>query len=290
MKTLLYLLFFLFFIVSCNNAKNDIESVSKDANNTIDSILDSQFNTGNNLIIDSSRIDSFYNQFDYKKWYKLSDYFSVYRYKDSFIGIGIDLMISHTTKVDAFEVLNNYFSYKGYYQNENNNYIDSFSSFRIEEFPRKSIFSSDSITLFIICTKGVTKSIVENYLLANADGCGLQLIIKLSNIDFNQFGEPLIATYIKPNLQYINEKDIASILKTNHYNNIQSLDYYDSFIPIQFARNGNYIYTYSDDFNWRINNNELGINFPSRHVYELKNGKLKVVWSSEIDLFGVPCD
>ena len=290
MKTLPFLLFFLFFIVSCNNAKNDIESESKDSNKTIDSILDSQFNNGINQIIDSSRIDSLYNQFDYTKWYKLSDYFSVYRYKDSFIGIGIDLMVSHTTKIDAFEVLNNYFSYRGFYQNENNNFIDSFSSFRIEEFPRKSIFSSDSINLFIICTKGITKTKVEKYLLANADGCGLQLIIKLFNIDFNQFGEPLIATYDTPYLHYVNENNIASLLKTYHYNNIQSLDYYDSFIPVQFARNGKLIFTYSDDFKWKNDNNVQGINFPSRQIYELNNGKLKEIWSSEIDLFGVPCD
>lgn len=56
-----------------------------------------------------------------------------------------------------------------------------------------------------------------------------------------------------------------------------------------FATNGNKYYLYADDFRWN-SKEESNCVFPGRMVVTRKKGKLEIVWSKSLDLFGIPCD
>lgn len=278
MKSILFLTLAVFFF-SCSGKK-----IKTDKEVTNSKVLKS---INNNIIIDTSEITK--NPKKIKNWSAINDYYGVYQFSKNITGIGFEIVegnnmslldslikdgISKTDTIDKNMVLD-----------KTGNYNILFS----KKLSQSILKNDTSREFFIYCTKGLTKAKIEQVLYGTTD-CTSVLILKLSKIDTQVYGYPVIASKKRYNLLYKVNPDFQKGLE--NYQNIlnKKSDYKDSIISKQFAFNSNLYLAYSDDFKWFATNNRSKCLFPSRMVLTIKGKSAKVDWVDDLDLFGIPCD
>jgi cell division protein FtsL len=221
-----------------------------------------------------------------KKWSDVDDYYGVYRFSKDITGIGFEIDESTNALLDSLV------------KNVNpevdsvNHVIDKTGSYNIFYSNKlsKSILENDtSREFFIYCTRGTTKAKIEKVLYGSTD-CTAILILKLSKIDTQLFGHPLIASKKRFDLIYKENRNLQNGLEKYQYIWDKKSDYKDSIIAKQFASNSKLFLAYSDDFNWFASQNKSKCLFPSRMVFKLNGKSAKLEWIKDLDLFGIPCD
>lgn len=221
-----------------------------------------------------------------KKWSDVDDYYGVYRFSKDVTGIGFEIDEGTNSLLDSLvkkinpeiDSVNNVLDKTGTY--------NIFYSNRLS----KSILENDTSREFVIyCTRGTTKAKIEKVLYGSTDCSGI-LILKLSKIDTQLFGHPLIASKKRLELIYKENRNLQNGLE--RYQNIwdKKSDYKDSIIAKQFAWNSKLFLAYSDDFRWFATQNKSKCFFPARMVFKLNGKSAKREWVSGLDLFGIPCD
>ena len=280
MNFLFSLIFLTFWILSCTTKQNDI--VRQSSNNSKE--LDSD---RINYIKDSIRSDSLYGLFDYSKWYTISDYFSVYKFSDTIIGIGIEIGDgTHYKEIDNLINFEFYHNYSTKRKNDLLNYLNlSLKNIENDHFRR----SFSEIDFNIICQKGIARAKAIDAFIASGE-CNGMFIIRLTNIDFEKFGEPLIASKKRINLNQAGNLKYDKLLIENYKNEIKNADYFDTIPPKYIGESEGLIFAYSDDFKWYLGESKSNVFFPERIIFKQKNNSLERVWSNCLDLFGIPCD
>ncbi len=221
------------------------------------------------------------------KWSEVDDFFPVYKFSDQLFGIGIEIGNGGNYKlIDS--LVKNY-----------NVYSDSFGVIIDTSGPytvKKSVllenvfYNNDTTKFFnIICQYGKTKAKITDVFVGMTD-CSEVLILKLSPIDTQKFGFPLIAIKKDLDLKYSKDNIFQrKLVEFNKWSN-QKADFTDSIIPVQFAKNDSQFFIYSDDFKWfSRENGYIECLYPARSIYTIKDKKVIYEWSAGLDLFGIPC-
>ncbi|WP_312075972.1 hypothetical protein [Chryseobacterium sp.] len=140
-----------------------------------------------------------------------------------------------------------------------------------------------------------TKSFQECHVtkvVFQSNDCGNDYIAYILNVDKSITGNPLIASEQEIPLRYntnYSEKNlkIKKFASKESTENIYGLGNYN---PIIFSNYKNLYFTYYDDFKWFEKHSTSDFQFPERAVFEINSdGKIKLLWSSEMDLLGLPC-
>lgn len=122
--------------------------------------------------------------------------------------------------------------------------------------------------------------------------CGNDYIAYILNVDKNQIGHPLIASEKEIPLKYENDyKEINKTIKKSAAKESTENNYgFGNYNPLVYGNYKNLYFTYYDDFKWYNKKSGSNCQFPERAIFELDSkGKAKVLWSSEMDLLGLPC-
>lgn len=147
---------------------------------------------------------------------------------------------------------------------------------------------------FIYGTKGMAKGAVQKVLFQSSE-CGNDYIAYIIAVNQSKTGTPLIATEHEMPLKYgqnysgINSK-IKAFSKDEATENLSGTE--NVYQPKTFADyGGNIFFTYHDDFlGYDSKSARAKVQFPERAVYTVaKDGKVKLLWSEEMDLLGLPC-
>jgi hypothetical protein len=114
--------------------------------------------------------------------------------------------------------------------------------------------------------------------------------MKLSTIDTNKYGQPVIASKKRYDLSYQGDPYLQKGVE--NYQDVwnKKSDYKDSVIAKQFASNTTLFFAYSDDFNWFESKNKSKSLFPLRMIFRSSGKSAKLEWVNGLDLFGVGCD
>jgi len=158
---------------------------------------------------------------------------------------------------------------------------------RFEEIFKKEIKEN----FYVYGTKSVQECKVKRVVFQSNE-CGSDYIAYILNIDKKITGNPLIAsekeiplTYGK-NYSKINKliKNFAAKESTeNTYGN-------GNYNPIIYSNVDSLYFTYYDDFEWYKKNSKSDCQFPERAIFSIDSkGKIKLLWSTEMDLLGLPC-
>lgn len=122
--------------------------------------------------------------------------------------------------------------------------------------------------------------------------CGNDYIAYILNVDKNQIGHPLIASEKEIPLKYDNDyKEINKTIKKSASKESTENNYgFGNYNPLVYGNYKNLYFTYYDDFKWYDKKSRSNCQFPERAIFELDSkGKAKMLWSSEMDLLGLPC-
>ena len=144
---------------------------------------------------------------------------------------------------------------------------------------------------FVYGTKSSQECMVKKVVFQSND-CGNDYIAYILNVDKNTIGNPLIASEKEIPLSYgknysIENKSIKKFASKESTENMYGLGHYN---PIVFSHYNNLYFTYYDDFQWFDKNLFSDCQFPERAVFDVNSqGKIKLLWSSEMDLIGLPC-
>lgn len=221
-----------------------------------------------------------------KKWSDVDDYYGVYRFSKDITGIGFEIDEGTNSLLDSLikkinpeiDSVNNILDKTGTY--------NIFYSNRLS----KSILENDTSREFVIyCTRGTTKAKIEKVLYGSTD-CTAILILKLSKIDTQLVGNPLIASKKRFDLIYKENRNLQNGLEKYQHIWDKKSDYTDSIVTKQFALNSKLFLAYSDDFRWFATQNKSKCFFPARMVFKLNGKSAKREWVSGLDLFGIACD
>lgn len=144
---------------------------------------------------------------------------------------------------------------------------------------------------FVYGTKSFQKGTVRRVVFQSTE-CGNDYIAYILNIDKNRIGNPLIASEKEIPLKYgnhyseVNKSIKKSAAKESTENNY-GLGNYN---PIVYGNHKNLYFTYYDDFKWYDKKSGSKCQFPERAIFEIDaKGKVNLLWSSEMDLLGLPC-
>lgn len=146
-------------------------------------------------------------------------------------------------------------------------------------------------SFFVFGTKSSQKCKVERVVFQSNE-CGNDYIAYILNVDKNMIGNPLIASENKIRLHYGNNyikvnkkikafasKEATEVMYGNGKYNLKV-----------FSNYKNIYFTYYDDFKWYNKNSDSDCQFPERTAFEISaDGKIKLLWNSEMDLLGLPC-
>ncbi len=172
-------------------------------------------------------------------------------------------------------------------------YYDTFSAGpwiynkRFEDVFKKEMKDS----YFVYGTKGSQKSEIKRIIFQSTE-CGNDYIAYILNIDKKQIGNPLIASENEIPLQYgRNYKEINQSIKKSASKESTENNYgHGNYNPIVYGNYKNLYFTYYDDFKWHNRNSGSNCQFPERAIFETDSkGKVSMLWSSEMDLLGLPC-
>jgi hypothetical protein len=243
--------------------------------------------TTQNLVIDTALYSA--NHKGVKHWSDLSDYYGVYRFANNITGIGFETLSGiDKTLLDSLYQRGT----SGSDSTEKDVLVDTTGSYSIHYSKKLSdlILDNDTAKIFYIyCTRGMTKATIEKVLYGTTD-CTSVLILNLSKIDTQQFGQPVIASKKRINVSFKCDQRIQKAVSINEMLMNEKADYKDSIRYQQFAYNSQLFFTYSDDFKWFGAKEGSKCLFPSRSAYRISGNSAKIDWSDSLDLFGIPCD
>jgi len=146
-------------------------------------------------------------------------------------------------------------------------------------------------SLFVYGTKSDQKCKIKTVVFQSNE-CGNDYIAYILNLNQNIIGNPLIASEKEIPLNY--HKDNSAIYpqikKFAAKESTENMYGAGKYKPIIFSTYKNLYFTYYDDFKWFSKNSYSDCQFPERAVFEVNSqGKIKYLWSSEMDLLGLPC-
>jgi len=158
---------------------------------------------------------------------------------------------------------------------------------RFENVFRKKMKDS----LFVYGTKSGQLCKIKKVVFQSND-CGNDYIAYI--LDFNQkiSGNPLIASEKEIPLNYNNDNSVINpkIKKFAAKESTETMYGVGKYNPVIFSNYNNLYFTYYDDFKWYNKDSGSDCQFPERAVFEVDpQGKIKTLWSSEMDLLGLPC-
>ncbi len=158
---------------------------------------------------------------------------------------------------------------------------------RFEEVFKKKMKES----FFVFGTKSSQKCKVEKVVF-HSNECGSDYIAYILNVNKSLIGHPLIASEKDIPLHYGNNYiEVNKKLKTFVSKESDEVIYgMGKYNPIVFSNHKNLYFTYYDDFKWYNKNSDSHCQFPDRGIFEIDaKGNIKFLWSSEMDLLGLPC-
>jgi hypothetical protein len=144
---------------------------------------------------------------------------------------------------------------------------------------------------FVYGTKSFQECRVKRVIFQSNE-CGSDYIAYVLNVDEKITGNPLIASEKQIPLTYgknytKTNKSIKKIAAKESTENTYGQGHYN---PITYANVNNLYFTYYDDFKWYKKDSGSDCQFPERAVFRVdSNGKIELLWSSELDLLGLPC-
>lgn len=144
---------------------------------------------------------------------------------------------------------------------------------------------------FVYGTKSSQKCTVRRVVFQSTE-CGNDYIAYILNVDKNVVGDPLIASEKEIPLQYDNHySEVNRAIKKSAAKESTENNYgFGNYNPIVYGNYKNLYFTYYDDFKWHDKKSGSNCQFPERAVFELDSkGKVNLLWSSEMDLLGLPC-
>lgn len=144
---------------------------------------------------------------------------------------------------------------------------------------------------FVYGTKASQKSKVKRIVFQSTE-CGNDYIAYILDVDKKLIGNPLIASEKEIPLKYDhNYAEVNQIIKKSAAKESTENNYgHGNYNPIVYANYKNLYFTYYDDFKWYNKKSDSDCQFPDRAVFQTDaKGKVKVLWSSEMDLLGLPC-
>lgn len=144
---------------------------------------------------------------------------------------------------------------------------------------------------FVYGTKSSQECKVKRIVFRSTE-CGNDYIAYLLDVDKEQIGHPLIASEKKIPLNYAHDYSAVNpVIKKSASKESTENDYGNgNYNPKVFGNYKNLYFTYYDDFKWYDKSSDSDCQFPERAVFEIDpKGKVKMLWSSEMDLLGLPC-
>lgn len=158
---------------------------------------------------------------------------------------------------------------------------------RFEDIFKKKMIDS----FFVYGTEASQECSVKRVVFQSSD-CGNDYIAYILNIDKKTVGNPLIASEKEIPLSY--GKDYSelnkSIKKSASKESTEMMYGVGNYNPKVFANYDNLYFTFYDDFKWFDKNSASDVQFPERAIFDVDSkGKIKLLWSSEMDLLGLPC-
>lgn len=144
---------------------------------------------------------------------------------------------------------------------------------------------------YVYGTKSVQECKVKR-IVFQSNECGSDYIAYILNINKNITGNPLIASEKEIPLVYgKNYSEInKSVKKFASKESTENMYGFGNYNPVIYSNFNNLYFTYYDDFKWYKKDSESNCQFPERAVFEVNDkGKIKILWSSEMDLLGLPC-
>ncbi len=158
---------------------------------------------------------------------------------------------------------------------------------RFEDLFKKKMKES----YFVYGTQSFQKCKIKRVVFQSNE-CGNDYIAYILNVDINITGNPLIASEQEIPLIYgKNYPEVYESIKNFAVKESTEMVYgngkYDIVI---YSKYQNLFFTYYDDFKWHKKNSGSQCQFPERAVFEINSkGKVNLLWSSEMDLLGLPC-
>ncbi|WP_419489443.1 hypothetical protein [Chryseobacterium bernardetii] len=144
---------------------------------------------------------------------------------------------------------------------------------------------------FVYGTKSSQECTIKRVVFQSTE-CGNDYIAYILNVDKDIVGNPLIASEKEIPLKYgnnyteVNKSIKKSAAKESTENNYG----FGNYNPIVYGNYKNLYFTYYDDFKWYDKKSGSNCQFPERAVFESDSkGKINLLWSSEMDLLGLPC-
>lgn len=227
------------------------------------------------------------------KWSESEQFYGVYRFTNDIIGIGFDLGSYDLDGKPKSVVIDSLYVRSHFMIGNKDELIDSTGSFNIsysKQFSEAVLKNDASRNFYIYGTRGMTEAKIERVLYV-AEDCAAVAILQLSKIDTAKFGQPLIASKIRYNFNY--QANPVLQLKADAYSAKinKDADYKDGVPLIQFAHSKEFFLAYADDFRWFDKKDTASKTlFPHREIFKVKTQPLKPIWTSCLDLFGIPCD
>lgn len=158
---------------------------------------------------------------------------------------------------------------------------------RFEDIFKKEMKDS----YFVYGTKSFQKCTIRRIVFQSTE-CGNDYIAYILNVDKNVVGNPLIASEKEIPLKYGNNySDVNRSIKKSAAKESTENNYgFGNYNPIVYGNYKNLYFTYYDDFKWYDKKSGSNCQFPERAIFEIDTkGKVNLLWSSEMDLLGLPC-
>lgn len=145
---------------------------------------------------------------------------------------------------------------------------------------------------FVYGTKSFQECSLKR-IVFQSNECSNDYIAYILNVDKNIIGNPLIASEKEIPLSY-DKNDYSelnkSIKKTASKESTEVMYGNGNYNPKVFSHYNNLYFTYYDDFKWFDKKSTSACQFPERAIFDVNpQGKIKLLWSSEMDLLGLPC-
>ncbi|REC59293.1 hypothetical protein DRF65_26705 [Chryseobacterium pennae] len=158
---------------------------------------------------------------------------------------------------------------------------------RFEDIFKKEMKDS----YFVYGTRSFQKCTIKRVVFQSTE-CGNDYIAYILNVDKNLIGNPLIASEKEIPLKYDNSySEINRSIKKSAAKESTENNYgFGNYNPTTYGNYKNLYFTYYDDFKWYDKKSGSHCQFPERAVFEIgTKGKVNLLWSSEMDLLGLPC-
>ena len=144
---------------------------------------------------------------------------------------------------------------------------------------------------FVYGTKSSQECSVKKVVFQSNE-CSNDYIAYILNVDKNTIGNPLIASEKEIPLDYGKDySELNKSIKKNASKESTEMMYgLGNYNPKVFSHYKNLHFTYYDDFKWFDKTSTSNVQFPERAIFDVNpTGKIKLLWSSEMDLLGLPC-